>query len=846
MSYPCAVAVRVGRETVQRLIAAGETFALQVRDPSDLGAAIGALKLARVDVLGLAARTRTIAAGSSGRPSDAPTVSSVVNAPGGPLFLVENLAGDAALLRSIPEVIVRRLEKAGVESAAVEVPPRGGSLDVLDATTQAVVLRLFPRPRGRATTLPLDWLDIACEWVTGDVGYDEDTRLRILGVEFDVPANEVSAVVHDCGLAKAWCDAVNGDLDDRVRTASITFGRLPHLALAAGGPEVDPYGLVARFHLLQEMARELAADIAYGCIDFEPTFEGLALGLSPAGWQAQGGAPPNVIARDLIDTRVPDAYPYQVLGPGHLDHLGEIGLASEALGDGRVEITLDEPLSWLPGRPERDDVQAQGWELLSACLVLEEDLAALLASRGSEAESLDAADTEAEIAALESIPDLDSISLERSPHSRRGTKLTLLELVTWLNHEPHSDLPPSVSPVLSTFARWLAAGFDTEDRQALKAIAPRLIGSGPARPAAERARQWLATDWLVHVQAPAWLRAAGLVDAADRLASLGRLTDDLELVRAVDILGTAITIASRRIDITASIVSDDEIRHGVPDEEIVWDAWERVTETTGYVAASEAATHNAPAQLTYATDLRVIECSRDRQARAELERSRQSVGDTAWTTALHAVADEAWEQGWRAADRAARELSGFSIRVEMGRIAKTVLAPGDGRDEDPDTALDLADQAARDLLTRAALAGGAYTEEHPWDAARNAARVSRGGKEWSVVSDEARRAIGEDAWAQAMADARAVVSDLLTDTPDTVARVVVASVAREASSAAARGVALRASAVARAQGGDRAEAEAAAHEALQRIATGLQAEALVLLDHLIDVEIPATTGAASP
>jgi hypothetical protein len=274
----------------------------------------------------------------------------------------------------------------------------------------------------------------------------------------------------------------------------------------------------------------------------------------------------------------------------------------------------------------------------------------------------------------------------------------------------------------------------------------------------------------------------------------------------------------------------------------VWDAWERVTETPGYGAASEAATHGAPAELTYATDLRVIECSRDPRVRDELEESRQSVGDTVWATALHAVADDAWEQGWRAADLAARELSGFTVRVEMGRIAKTVLA----RDEDREMALEVADQAARDSLTRAALAGGAYTEEHPWDAARNAARVSEGGQEWSVVSDEARRAIGEDAWAQAMADARSVVSDIMTDTPDTVARVVVAAVAREASSAAARGVALRASAVARAQGGDHAETEAAAHEALQLTAIGLQAAALVLLDRLIDVEVPATTAAGSP
>jgi hypothetical protein len=250
--------------------------------------------------------------------------------------------------------------------------------------------------------------------------------------------------------------------------------------------------------------------------------------------------------------------------------------------------------------------------------------------------------------------------------------------------------------------------------------------------------------------------------------------------------------------------------------------------------------------LTYSTDLRVIECSRDPRVRDELDAARQSVGDAAWTTALHAVADEAWEQAWRAADLAARELSGFTIRVEMGRVAKTVLARRDLFDDDADSALELAEQAARDSLTRAALSGGATGDEHPWDAARNAARVSEGGKEWSVVIDEARRAIGEGAWAQAMADARAVVDAMLTDVPDNVARVVVAAVAREASSAAARGVALRATAVARAEGGGQAEADAAANEALQRIAIGLQASALSLLDRLIDVEQPAASTLDSP
>jgi hypothetical protein len=837
----------VGRETVRRLAAAGDTFALQVCEPSDVAAAIGALKLARVDVLGLAARTAGRNGGASEKPVAPPTVSGVVNAPGGPLFLVENLAADATVLESIPDVVVRRLERAGVESATVEAPPRGGSLDVLDTVPQAVVLRLFPRPRGRATVLPLDWLDLACEWVTADLFDEEEIRLRVLGVEFELAAGELPAVVHDCGLAKAWCDAVNGEVSDRIRVASITFGRLPHLALASGGPYVDATGLVARYRLLQEVARELAADVAYGCIDFEPTFEGLALGLSPSGWQTQGGAPPNTVARELIEQRVPDAYPYQVLGPGHLARLGEFNLAYESLVDGRIEITLDEPRSWLPGRPERDDVQAQGWEILAECLVLEDELPALLAARGTDGGGAlpGPGDPDAELASLESGPDLDAITLERSAHPRRGKHLTLLELISWFTHEPHSDQPQSVSPVVSTFARWLAAGFDDEDRQALKAIASRLIGTAPASVELERARQWLATEWLVRVQAPAWLRAAGLTEAAERLESLGQLTDTLELVRAVDILGTAITTASRRIDITASIVTDDEDEPGVPDEEIVWRAWERVTETTGYVAASEAATHGAPAELTYATDQRVIDSSRDPRVRDELEASKRSVGDVAWTTALHAVADDAWEQGWRAADLAARELSGFTVRVEMGRIAKTVLARSKYREEDPEAALELADRAARDSLTRAALAGGAFTDEHPWDAARNAARVSEGGKEWSVVSDEARRSVGEDAWSQAMADAREVVTKLLTDTPDTVARVVVAAVAREASSAAARGVALRACAVARAEGRDQHETEAAAHEALQRIGIGLQAEALLLLDRMIEAAVPASSPVTS-
>src|SRR5204862_4000265 len=114
-------------------------------------------------------------------------------------------------------------------------------------------------------------------------------------------------------------------------------------------------------------------------------------------------------------------------------------------------------------------------------------------------------------------PDLDGIVLEPGAHSRRGTRLTLLELVSWLNHEPHSDSPSVVTPVVAAFARWLSAGVDDATRQTLRAIAPRLLTVPDTSDGAERRRQWVVTEWLVKAQAPAWLRAAGLLDAAERL-----------------------------------------------------------------------------------------------------------------------------------------------------------------------------------------------------------------------------------------------------------------------------------------------------------------------------------------
>ncbi len=768
-----------------------------------------------------------VAALAAGR---AASVSAVVLAPFGPLFVVDALDASYDILRSIPDRVVDELERAGVDTATVSAPARGGVLDELDRIRDAVVLRLFPEPHGADGVVPARWVDLACDWVLGELDAGERVRMRILSVEFDVGATDAAAAFHEARLARAWCDVVQGHPGDRIHTASLTFGRLPHVALAAGGPGAHAAGLLSRFDLLRDAARELAADVAYACIDIEPTFEGLALGLSPDGWRRQGGAAPNLVAGELVDECVPDAYPYQVLNPRHLERLGDVE-EGELLEGGRVEYFVGTPADWLPSTGARYELQESGWELLAPCLVAEDAVAALVAVRAERAPS-------AAAPVAGSAPELDAVVLDGHPHPRRGTHLSILELASWLAREPHGDEPAAVSPVVATFLRWWASGLDDVSRQRLKEWAPALVGtSGDRR--ADRARSWVAVEWLVKVQAPTWLELAGMADTARDVRSLGSLHENLDLVRAVDLLGSAVTLASRRAELTAAI--DDAGDDDTPAEQLAWEAWEQAAEVSGWAAASEAATHGAPSELTYATDLRVIESSRDARARDDNDAAGVSVGDSAWATALRAISDEAWDQAWAAADRAAKELAGIRVRDHIRRVVtsfgtrSTTGGAAAPTVEQAEQALDDSERWARESLADAALRGGAPTGgEHPWDAARQAARSSPRGSTWALVIDEARRAVGEDAWAQAMADARAATDAILRDASDLVGRSVAAAVAREAASASARTAAARAVAVARANGADDDAAAKAAVEALAPAVDALRDDAFSLLARLID------------
>lgn len=827
--------IRVAPGAAETICLSAGDFVVQVTGASDQDAASAALTRVRADLLEHATVTNG---------ADGPALSNVVLGPAGPL-LRARFAGelDDDALRTIPDLIVRRLEEAGVAGAVVEVPELGGPLDALDACPNAVVLRLFPQPAGAAGVLPPGWIDIACEWVLGDLTPNDTVPMRLLAIEYDVKVADAPAVLHQASLAGAWCDIVNGNLDERVRTASITFGRTPHLALAAGGPACDSQALLARFDLLCDVARDLAAEVTYACVDLETTFEGIGLGLDGAGWRAEGGASPNLVAGELVDVLVPDAFPFQILGKGHVARLdaddeGSAAALGEAVADDRLAVYVGDPTDWLPIYGVRGQVQAEGFELLAPLLATEEEVDQLLADRPGRQVQDEGGPPP--IAHAISTPDLDDIVLEAMPHARRGLRLTFLELVSWLAHEPHDDAPASVSPVLATYARWFASSLDAERRQALKPRARALIGTAePAEPGAvlspsDHQRVWLATDWLVRVQAVAWLRLAGMVEAAGRLEGLGPTTNHLDLVRAVDVLGSAITITGRRIDLTASIAGTEHPADADLVEQAAWEAWEQASETCGWVAASEAAAVGIPAELAYTTDLRVIESARDHRVREELEAARRSIGDTAWASALHAVADQAWTAAWNAAGAAIDAVAVLSLQTALDRSTRAATARLGADDDRAELALEAAETAGKELLTRAALGAAAWrTPTHPWDAALDAAASASGGEVWAAIREMARAAVDDAPWELGMAAAREAVDNVLRDAPNLVARAVGAAVAREASGSAARGVAMRAAAVARAQGATADEATQAAHRALAPTTAELQSSAFALLDDLV-------------
>ena len=115
------------------------------------------------------------------------------------------------------------------------------------------------------------------------------------------------------------------------------------------------------------------------------------------------------------------------------------------------------------------------------------------------------------------------ITLDYGSHDTFDGGHCALEVVAWLADEGHTDAPVSVSPVLRRFTISLNDNWSQEQRQKLIPFLPRMVGT--AGDGQDKARSYLALDWLIRIYTPAWLDLAGLTVEAQELRDLRRIVD---------------------------------------------------------------------------------------------------------------------------------------------------------------------------------------------------------------------------------------------------------------------------------------------------------------------------------
>ena len=121
--------------------------------------------------------------------------------------------------------------------------------------------------------------------------------------------------------------------------------------------------------------------------------------------------------------------------------------------------------------------------------------------------------------------EIDLIKLESGIHERRGVELCTMEVVAWLNGEPHTDQPDCTSPVIRDFVIGFNDMLDNKTRRSLLLPrCPRIVGTNGIL-ADDKERSLMSMNWLIRTYLPACLEMAGWMDMARATRNLGTIMD---------------------------------------------------------------------------------------------------------------------------------------------------------------------------------------------------------------------------------------------------------------------------------------------------------------------------------
>ena len=389
----------MARGMLSRINRSPGAIVVQAGDPSDARLAADALRSARQaisDLDGGPASAYGLGPGDRNNPA---WVSEVIEVPDGPLLMIDGGFTPVARLREIPGIVARRLEQAGV-SATVRWPRTSGAMERIRRAPRAVFLRLYPQPptrKGVHVELPPPWLHEAACWAIGDPPAGRKAMCSLQAVEFTASDRDVASLLAGWDRDRpGYAVICTGDPSTAIRGVAVDFipTDTPELTLVAGGPGMSDGDMVQAIDDLQVIARELAPTVAYAFTTIEQSFATLSAPGHDTEWLWRMDGPQHTQVKWVCDEIVPDAFPYQVLGPQHIERLGgppsgAIELATRwelAIGaseDWLFDADYD-PASraWWTAELRRDPtVQAHARELLAPCLLSSHQAHELVAAR---------------------------------------------------------------------------------------------------------------------------------------------------------------------------------------------------------------------------------------------------------------------------------------------------------------------------------------------------------------------------------------------------------------------------------------------------------------------------------
>lgn len=377
--------IKIDRGLRRRIRSGSGTFTVQVIGVPDEQAA-EALRRARNQIMDLDAGPDSAPGLEHGDANAPKYVSQVIAARPGPFLTINPGYVPVRHLLRIPEIVVAHLDALGVTEARVrELPQRPMyQRPKLYEVGPAVSLRLYPAPlyayRPTPTPVPEDWIAAGLAWLKAEAGDPlPDLWATAFIAEFPIDLGSAEAFMRAGRLVETDCWIRAGTFPHQV-SAVWEYGLIPSFVLQTGGSDYGTAGVVAAAERLKDLGRSLAPTLSLGMLSVTERWP--ALGLSPPAWgQVEKAYAPPELVEAVCDELLFDAYPYQIIGPGHLHWLGGVPDGARELAGRRFELEFGPLEAWLASAEARAEVLGRAREALAPALRSTDEVVQLLRLR---------------------------------------------------------------------------------------------------------------------------------------------------------------------------------------------------------------------------------------------------------------------------------------------------------------------------------------------------------------------------------------------------------------------------------------------------------------------------------